>query len=82
MAGGVLEYDFYGNNKAAIECGNPEVLLIGPAETGKTLGLLWKLHRVATKYKKTSIVIARKTLTSTYGTVLQTFQEKVLGAHF
>jgi len=72
-------YLFYGANKNGLECQAPEVLLIGPAETGKTLALLWKLHRLAFKYPKASLVILRKTLTSTYSTVLQTFQNKVLG---
>jgi hypothetical protein len=76
-----LRLSFYGSNKDAIECQDAEVLLIGPAETGKTLAFLWKLHRTATKYEKASLVILRKTLTSTYSTVLVTFQEKVIGKH-
>ena len=74
-----IDYSFYGANKDAIECTETEVLVIGPAETGKTIALLWKLHRLAFKYKDASLVIMRKTLTSTYGTVLQTFKEKILG---
>jgi phage terminase large subunit len=74
-----VDLSFYANNKAAIECQAPEVLLIGPAETGKTIALLWKLHRLAFKYPKASLVISRKTLTSTYSTVLRTFEEKVCG---
>lgn len=74
-----IDLSFYGANKDAIECQAAEVLLIGPAETGKTLGFLWKLHRIAFKYENASLVILRKTLTSTYSTVLVTFQEKVLG---
>jgi len=82
MPDGVLEYNFRGDNKAAIECQDMEVLLIGPAETGKTLAWLWKLHRIACKYERASIVLARKTLTSTYSTVLQSFQEMILERHF
>ena len=74
-----IDYNFYGGNLDAIECQDAEVLLIGPAETGKTLGLLWKLHRVASKHAEASIVIARKTLTSTFTTVLRTWEEKILG---
>ena len=74
-----IDLSFYGDNKRAIECQAPEVLLIGPAETGKTIALLWKLHRIAFKYKNASLVILRKTLTSTYSTVLQTFQDKIAG---
>lgn len=57
----------------------PEAIIHGPAETGKTLGALFKLHIAAMTYPKASIVIARKTLASTYSTVLVTFTEKVLG---
>jgi hypothetical protein len=55
-----------------------EALLHGPAETGKTIAALYKLHVCACKYPKASIVIARKTLSSAIGTVLQTFINKVL----
>jgi hypothetical protein len=74
-----IAYSFYGSNNDAFYCKAPEVLLIGPAETGKTLALLTKLHLLAYKYKRASLVILRKTLTSTYSTVLRTFQEKVIG---
>ncbi len=74
-----VDLSFYGSNKDAVECGDSEVLLIGPAETGKTLAMLWKIHRLAFKYKDASLVILRKTLTSVHSTVLATFQEKVLG---
>jgi len=46
--------------------------------TGKTISALWKLHRLALKYKNASLVIARKTQASIYGTVLETYQRKVL----
>ena len=79
MANYDIDLSFYGGNKEAIECQAAEVLLIGPAETGKTLALLWKVHRIAFKYPNASIVILRKTLTSIYSTVLVSFQDKVLG---
>jgi phage terminase large subunit len=69
----------YGANLDALRCKAPEVLLCGPAETGKTFAFLLKLHLIATQYEKASLVILRKTLTSTYSTVLITFQQKVLG---
>lgn len=72
------DISFYGGNLDFVRCKDAEAIVSGPAETGKTLSALWKLHIVACKYDGASIVIARKTLTSTYGTVLQTFQKKVL----
>jgi phage terminase large subunit len=73
-----VDYSFYGGVKKAILCKDREMILSGPAETGKTLGLLWKLDVIARKYKNASIVLARKTLESTYSTVLVTFQKKIL----
>lgn len=76
---GKSEYTAYGGVLDFIGYKGPEAIISGPAETGKTLGALWKLHLCASKYKNSSIVICRKTLTSTYSTVLITFQKKVLG---
>lgn len=67
----------YGNNLKAYYCNDPEVILAGPADTGKTIAFLTKIHWLAHKYDDASIVIARKQLTDTYSTVLQTFQKKV-----
>ena len=47
--------------------------------TGKTLSALWKVHLCALKYANASLVILRKTQASAYSTVLQTYQNKVLG---
>ncbi len=76
---GKADYTPYGGVRDFIGHKGPEAIISGPAETGKTLGALWKLHLCACKYPGASIVIARKTLTSTYSTVLVTFQKKVLG---
>jgi phage terminase large subunit len=72
------DYSFYGQVRAAIRCRDPEVVLSGPADTGKTLGILWKLNAIA-EQRPVSIVIARKQLTDVYSTVIQTFQNKILG---
>jgi len=69
---------FYGANYRAIQCREPEVMLSGPADTGKTLALLTKWHACACWYPGASLVIARKQLTDVYSTVLQTFTKKVI----
>jgi hypothetical protein len=74
-----VPYSFYGGNRRAVLCHDPEVVLAGPADTGKTLALLWKLNTCAIKYPAASIVIARKQLTDAYSSVLVTFQKKILG---
>ena len=77
--GEIAHYTPYGGAAEFLKCQDPEAIIHGMAETGKTLAACWKLHLCACKYPNSSIVILRKTLTSTYSTVLQTFQRKVLG---
>jgi hypothetical protein len=74
-----VEFTFYGGARDFVRYHGPEALIHGPAETGKTISALWKLHLCALKYAGASLVIARKTQTSVYGTVLETFAKKVLG---
>jgi len=69
---------FYGSNLAAYLCHDPEFMLSGPADTGKTVALLTKLHALAHKHSSASFVIVRKQLTDTYSTVLQTFLKKII----
>lgn len=59
---------------------DPECIIHGPAETGKTLAACWKLHIIASKYPKAQLVIARKTQASVYGSVLQTFEKVIEGS--
>ena len=73
-------FNFYGGAREFSEY-HGEAILHGPAETGKTISALWKLHLCALRHKNASLVVARKTLASTVGTVLQTYQNKVLGGH-
>lgn len=72
-------FTFYGGARDFARYHGSEAVVHGPAETGKTLSALWKLHLCALKYPRASIVICRKLLTSAYSTVLQTFVNKVLG---
>lgn len=72
------EFTFYGAAAKFVDYRGAEAVIHGPAETGKTISALFKLHACALKYPNASLVIARKTLSSTYSTVLQTFQNKVL----
>ncbi len=72
------EFTFYGAAKEFVKYKGAEAVIHGPAETGKTISALWKLHLCALKYPNSSLVISRKVLSSTYSTVLQTFIKKVL----
>ncbi len=59
-------------------CKDSEVVISGPAETGKTLAALHKLDALMWKYPGASSVIARKVYKDLHGSVIQTFQKKVL----
>ncbi len=72
------DFEVFGGARDFVNCRASEVMIHGPAETGKTIAALYKLHIAASTYKNASLVICRKTLASTYSTVLQTFQNKVL----
>jgi phage terminase large subunit len=76
----VTDFTPYGGNEALIYSRDPEVLVEGPAETGKTLAACWKTHLIASKYPGAQLAILRKTQASIYGSVLQTFQRVIAGA--
>ena len=56
----------------------PEVVLSGPAGTGKSRACLEKLHLCATKYPKMRGLIIRKTRESLSEAALVTYEDKVL----
>lgn len=56
----------------------PEAILSGPAETGKTRTALEKLDALMWKYPGAQGAIVRKTRQSMTGSVLQTYERKVL----
>jgi len=88
------DYTLYGQNLAAVRCREPEVILSGPADTGKTLSMLIKLDACASLFPNSSIVIKldacaslfpnssivilRKKQADIYSTVLVTWEKKVL----
>jgi phage terminase large subunit len=57
---------------------DPEVLIEGPAGTGKSLGCLKKLHRNAIKYPGSRQLILRKTRVSLTQTAMITFEHNVI----
>jgi len=56
---------------------SPEVIIAGPAETGKTLACLQKLDTLCWKYPGIQTAMVRKTYTSLIGTALATYLRKV-----
>lgn len=74
----------YAPRGAAVElfyARDPELLLSGPAGTGKSRGLLEKLHLCAMKYAGMRGLIVRKTRASLTESGLVTYEEKVLPAN-
>lgn len=56
----------------------PEILVSGPAGTGKSRGCLEKVHLAMMKYPKAKALLLRKTMASLASTGLQTWQEHVV----
>lgn len=54
-------------------------IIIGPAETGKTLAALHKLDALMWKYSGSQAAMIRKTYADIVGSALQTYETKVLG---
>jgi phage terminase large subunit len=61
-----------------LSCSDPEVLLEGPAGTGKTMGLLTKADACAWQYPGCRILLVRATRAALSQSVLVTFEQKVL----
>lgn len=71
-------YRPYGGALELMYCKEPEILIEGPAGTGKTRAVLEKIHLVMQKYSGSRGLICRKTRASMTQSVLVTFEEKVL----
>lgn len=73
----VHEYKPQGAARYVFECRDPEVLLSGPAGTGKSRACLEKLHMVALMNPGMRGLIVRKTLVSLGSTALVTWRKFV-----
>lgn len=68
-----------GNIAQFMQCRDPEVIIAGPAETGKTLACCHLINAIADKYKGAQLAIVRQTYKSMSGSVLQTFEKVIAG---
>ncbi len=73
-------YEPYGSAKLFWKCKDHEVMLSGPAETGKTRVCLEKLDGLMWAFPGARALMVRKTRKSMTGSVLQTYERKVLPA--
>jgi len=71
-------YRPYGSCEDLFYCKDPEVLICGPAGTGKSRAALEKLHICAMKYPGSRHLIVRKTRTSLTQSALVTYDEHVV----
>jgi len=71
-------YTPYGGASRLFYCRDPEILLDGPAGTGKTVAVLSKIHFCLMKWPGSRGLIVRKTRASMTESVLVSFEEKVL----
>lgn len=71
-------YAAYGGAAQLFYSREPEILLVGPAGTGKTRAVLEKLFLCAQKYAGMRALLARKTRASLSQSVLVTLEEKVI----
>jgi PBSX family phage terminase large subunit len=74
----VIRYEPFGAARDVFLCTDPEILLDGPAGTGKSLACLKKLDRNAIKYPGSRQLIVRKTRTSLTQSALVTFEKQVI----
>ncbi len=71
-------YQPFGGSRTAWISRSPELLVCGPADTGKSRGIIEKLHYCADKYKHARILMVRKTRKSLGQTAMVTYEQKVL----
>lgn len=76
--GNTLRYEPFGAARDLFLCTDPEIVLDGPAGTGKSLACLKKLDRNAVKYPGCRQLIVRKTRTSLTQSALVTFEQRVV----
>lgn len=72
-----VELEFRGNIRRFFGIKDSEVILDGPAGTGKTLGILHRQHLIMNKYPRARGLIVRKFRSSMNETVLEVFNNEV-----
>jgi PBSX family phage terminase large subunit len=73
-----LAYHPYGAAEQLLYDRSPQILMSGPAGTGKSRAILEKLYLCALKWPRSRCLIVRKTRVSLTQTGLVTFEQKVL----
>lgn len=74
-----MPYKPYGAAENLIYDKSNEVVISGPAGTGKSLACLWKLYAIACKYPGCRLLVIRKTRASLTESILVTWESHVMG---
>lgn len=69
--------EFRGGGRALQDLPAHEIILAGPAETGKTFAALWRLHTLCRDNPNVQAVLIRKTLADIAPSALQTLIKKI-----
>lgn len=78
LVGEVMDYAPQGGSLEIFTCREPEILIDGPAGTGKTRGILEKVHLAMEKYPGARGLLVRKTREALSESVLVTFEDHVV----
>lgn len=71
-------YEPRGAARRLLSCRDDEVLMSGPAGTGKSMGGLMKVHLAMMKYPNAKALLVRKTLVSLGATTLETWRKRII----
>jgi Phage terminase large subunit len=74
----VIRPEFRGAQLSLFQSRSSEVILSGPAGTGKTVGTCHKLHAIALKYPGARLLMCRKTQQSLTTGALVTYEKQIL----
>jgi phage terminase large subunit len=72
-----LTLEFRGGNRDIITARDLDVMIVGPAGTGKTVACVWKCHFAAMKYPESRILMARQTQEAIKSGALATYMNLV-----
>lgn len=73
----LVQSEYRGGARELWFCRDPEILLEGPAGTGKTRALCHRLYDICERFKNARVLACRKTRASMTESVLVTFEEDV-----
>lgn len=74
-----FNYESFGVLKDLQVREDPELLIAGPAGTGKSMSILAKIHTLCTTHPQLRVLIVRKSRATLAESVLKTFESNILG---